>query len=35
MVNRSAQIQAPAGLMNTESKCCYQMSDQLTLETWF
>lgn len=35
MVNRSAQIQAPAGLTNTESECRYQMSYQLTLKGWF
>lgn len=32
MVNRSAQVQTPAGLTDTESKCRYQMSDQLTLK---
>ncbi|EHV75032.1 hypothetical protein ECDEC6E_1804 [Escherichia coli DEC6E] len=31
MVNRSAQIQTPAGLMDTESEYRYQVSDQLTL----
>ncbi|CAM6646943.1 Cytoplasmic protein [Escherichia coli] len=31
MVNRSAQIQTPAGLTDTESECRYQVSDQLTL----
>lgn len=35
MVNRSAQIQTPAGLTDTESKCRYQMSDQLTLKGRF
>ncbi len=35
MVNRSAQIQTPAGLTDTESECRYQMSDQLTLKGWF
>ncbi len=35
MVNRSAQVQTSAGLANTESKCHYQMSDQLTLKGWF
>ncbi len=35
MVNRSAQVQTPAGLTDTESKCRYQMSDQLTLKGWF
>ncbi len=35
MVNRSAQVQTPAGLMDTESECRYQMSDQLTLKGWF
>lgn len=32
---RSAQVQTPAGLTDTESKCRYQMSDQLTLKGWF
>ncbi|OSD46628.1 hypothetical protein R544_24345 [Salmonella enterica subsp. enterica serovar Gaminara] len=32
---RSAQVQTPAGLTDTESKCHYQMSDQLTLKGWF
>jgi len=32
MVNRSAQVQTPAGLTDTESECRYQMSDQLTLK---
>lgn len=31
MVNRSAQIQTPAGLTDTESECRYQVNDQLTL----
>ncbi|MBM3062871.1 hypothetical protein GF718_16250 [Citrobacter braakii] len=35
MVNRSAQVQTPAGLTDTESKRRYQMSDQLTLKGWF
>ncbi|CAH3384158.1 hypothetical protein AI2711V1_4507, partial [Raoultella ornithinolytica] len=35
MVNRSAQIETPAGLTDTEPKCRYQMSDQLTLKGWF
>ena len=35
MVNRSAQVQTPAGLTDTESKCRYQMSDQLTFKGWF
>ncbi len=35
MVNRSAQVQTPAGLTDTVSKCRYQMSDQLTLKGWF
>lgn len=35
MVNRSAQIETPAGLTNTESERRYQMSDQLTLKGWF
>ncbi len=35
MVNRSAQVQTPAGLTDTESECRYQMSDQLTLKGWF
>lgn len=35
MVNRSAQVQTPAGLANTESTCRYQMSDQLTLKGSF
>ncbi|GAR87258.1 hypothetical protein NGUA21_01391 [Salmonella enterica] len=35
MINRSAQVQAPAGLTDTESECRYQMSDQLTLKGWF
>lgn len=35
MGNRSAQVQTPAGLTDTESKCRYQMSDQLTLKSWF
>lgn len=33
--NRSAQVQTPAGLTDAESKCRYQMSDQLTLKGWF
>ncbi len=35
MVNRSAQIETLAGLMNTESERRYQISDQLTLKGWF
>ncbi len=35
MVNRSAQVQTPAGLTDTESECRDQMSDQLTLKGWF
>ncbi len=35
MVNRSAQIETPAGLTDTESECRYQMSDKLTLKGWF
>ncbi|HIF3111566.1 TPA: hypothetical protein ACXZTU_003983 [Salmonella enterica] len=35
MINRSAQVQTPAGLTDTESECRYQMSDQLTLRGWF
>lgn len=35
IVNRSAQVQTPAGLTDTESYCRYQMSDQLTLKGWF
>ncbi|BEI05059.1 hypothetical protein KH201010_08450 [Edwardsiella ictaluri] len=35
MVNRSAQVQTPAGMTDTESECRYQMSDQLTLTGWF
>lgn len=35
MINRSAQVQTPAGLTDTESKCRYQMSDQLTLKGRF
>ncbi len=35
MVNRSAQVQTPAGLTDTESECRYQLSDQLTLKSWF
>lgn len=35
MINRSAQVQTPAGLANTESECRYQMSDQLTPKGWF
>ena len=35
MVNRSAQVQTPAGLTDTESERRYQMSDQLTLKGWF
>src|SRR5690606_4946668 len=35
MVNRSAQVQTPAGLTDTESKRRYQMSDQLTFNGWF
>lgn len=35
MVNRSAQVQTPAELTDTESECRYQMSDQLTLKGWF
>lgn len=35
MVNRSAQVQTPAGLTDTESERRYQMSDQLTLTGWF
>ncbi|ELX27568.1 hypothetical protein SEER_04026 [Salmonella enterica subsp. enterica serovar Rissen str. 150] len=30
-----AQVQTPAVLTDTESKCRYQMSDQLTLKGWF
>jgi hypothetical protein len=33
--NRSAQIQAPVGLSNIESECCYQMRHQLMLKGWF
>ena len=32
MVNRSAQVQTPAGLTDTESERRYQMSNQLTLK---
>lgn len=32
---RSAQVQTPAGLTNTESERRYQMSDKLTLKGWF
>ncbi|BED94538.1 hypothetical protein Ef18B226LT_08430 [Escherichia fergusonii] len=35
MVNRSAQVQTPAGLTDTESERRYQMSHQLTLKGWF
>lgn len=35
MINRSAQVQTPAGLTNTESERRYQMSEQLTLKGWF
>ncbi|KHE08433.1 hypothetical protein LH87_00745 [Citrobacter braakii] len=35
MVNRSAQVQTPAGVADTESERRYQMSDQLTLTGWF
>lgn len=35
MVNRSAQVQTPADLTDTESECSYQMNDQLTLKGWF
>lgn len=35
MVNRSAQVQTPAGLTDTGSECRYHMSDQLTLKGWF
>nr|AVE22443.1 hypothetical protein [Enterobacter hormaechei] len=35
MINRSAQIETPTGLTDTESECRYQMSDQLTLKGWF
>lgn len=35
MVNRSAQVQTPTGLTDTESERRYQMSDQLTLKGWF
>ncbi len=35
MVNRSAQIQSPAGLTDTESECRYQMCYQLTLKGRF
>lgn len=35
MVNRSAQVQTPAGLTDTVSKCRSQMSDRLTLKGWF
>lgn len=35
MVNRFAQVKTPADLTDTKSKCCYQMSDQLTLKGWF
>ena len=35
MVNRSAQVQTPAGLTDTESERRYQMSNQLTLKGWF
>ncbi len=35
MVNRSAQVQPPAGLTDTKSKRRYQMSDQLTFKYWF
>ncbi|EJK89616.1 hypothetical protein UUU_27350 [Klebsiella pneumoniae subsp. pneumoniae DSM 30104 = JCM 1662 = NBRC 14940] len=35
MINRSAQVQTPAGLTDTESERRYQMSNQLTLKGWF
>lgn len=35
MVNRSAQIEPPAVLTNTEAERRYQMSNQLTLKGWF
>lgn len=35
MVNRSAQVQTPAGLTDTESKCRYQISELLRLKGWF
>jgi hypothetical protein len=35
MVNRSAQVQTPAGLTDNESEHRYQMIDQLTLTGWF
>jgi len=35
MINRSAQVQTPSGLTDTESERRYQMSDQLTLKGWF
>lgn len=35
MVNRSAQVQTPAGLTVTESERRYQLNDQLTLKGWF
>ncbi len=35
MVNRSAQVQTPVGLTDSESKCRYQMSDLLMLKGWF
>ena len=35
MVKRSAQVQTPSGLTDTESKRRYQMIDQLTFNGWF
>lgn len=35
MVNRSAQVQTPAGLTDTESECRYQMSDHSRLKAGF
>ncbi len=35
MVNRSAQVQTPAGLTDTESECRYQMSDCSLLKAGF
>ena len=35
IVNRSAQIQAPEGLTNTDFECRYQMSHPLTLKGLF
>ena len=34
-INRSAQVQTPAGLTDTESDRRYQVSDLLTLKDWF